>query len=290
MPIFSYLQAEPAAFISCFAILGLVVGSFLNVVIHRLPRILENDWRRQCRELLELADGPDEPLFNLIRPGSRCPHCAHPIRWYENIPVLSYLVLRGRCSACAHTISLRYPLIEIAAGTLAALCAWYFGYSWAALFATVLSWGLLTLSLIDFDTKYLPDDIILPLLWLGLAVNLAGLFAPLPSAVLGAIGGYGILWVVFQAFRLLTGKEGMGYGDFKLLAMLGAWLGWEMLPLIIVLASFSGAVVGIGMVLLSGHDRREPIPFGPYLAAAGWVALLWGTDLVKAYLNWTMTV
>lgn len=278
------------AFIFCFAVLGLVIGSFLNVVVHRLPRMMECDWRRQCRELLELSGNQEEPQYTLITPGSRCPHCAHAIRWYENIPVVSYLLLRGRCAACAHAISPRYPLVEIAAAALAALSAWHFGYGWPAVFAALLSWALLTLSLIDYDTKYLPDDITLPFLWLGLAVNLFGLFTPLSSAVLGAIAGYGILWLVFQAFRLVTGKEGMGYGDFKLLAMIGAWLGWEMLPLIIVLASCAGAIIGIGMVLFSGYDRREPLPFGPYLAVAGWIALLWGPGLVRAYLDWTLAV
>lgn len=289
MPILTYLQASPLAFIICFAILGLLVGSFLNVVILRLPRMMERDWRRQCQELLELPlDETGPSPLGLIKPRSHCPQCNHQIRWYENIPVLSYVFLGGKCAGCGKHISLRYPSIEIVAAALAAVCAWHFGYGMAAVFATLLSWALLTLAMIDFDTQFLPDDITLPFLWLGLAVNLFSLFASLQAAVLGAICGYGILWLIFQVFRLLTGKEGMGFGDFKLLGMLGAWLGWEALPVIIILASFAGAIVGISMIVLSGHDRRQPIPFGPYLAVGGWIALIWGDAIGMAYLNWAL--
>ncbi len=289
MAIFNYLQASPLALIIFFSVIGLIIGSFLNVVILRLPRMMELDWRRQCRELLELeAEAADTSSLTLASPASTCPQCGHGIRWYENIPVLSYLVLRGRCSACENPIPIRYPLVELAAGIVAGICAWQFGYGVEVIFAVILSWALLTLSVIDLDTQYLPDDITLPLLWLGLAVNLFGVFTTLPAAVLGAICGYGILWLIFQAFRLLTGKEGMGYGDFKLLGMLGAWLGWEALPLIIVLSSLVGAIVGVGLILFRGHDRRMPIPFGPYLAAAGWITLIWGSTITRAYLDWAL--
>lgn len=277
-------------FIAVMAVLGLLVGSFLNVVIHRLPLMMEQEWHTQCRQLLELpAAGSDAARLSLVHPRSRCPHCGHQIRWYENIPIVSYLFLRGACSACDATISLRYPLVELSAAILAAVAAWHFGFGLAAVTAALLSWALLTLSLIDLDTRYLPDDITLPFLWLGLGLNMFGLFASLHSAVLGAILGYGIFWLVFQVFRAVTGKEGMGFGDFKLLAMLGAWLGWQALPLIILLASFIGAAVGIGMIFLHGRDRHEPIPFGPYLAGAGWIALLWGNEINAAYLNWALT-
>ncbi|MCS3903868.1 leader peptidase (prepilin peptidase)/N-methyltransferase [Methylohalomonas lacus] len=289
MSILSYLQATPAAFIFCFALLGLVIGSFLNVVILRLPRMMERDWRCQCRELLELdADPADATPLSLASPASSCPHCQHAIRWYENIPVLSYLWLRGRCAGCRQRIALRYPVVELAAGLLAAISAWHFGFGMAALLAAILSWALLTLSVIDLDTQYLPDDITLPMLWLGLAANLFGVFTSLHAAVLGAICGYGILWLIYQAFRLLTGKEGMGYGDFKLLGMLGAWLGWDALPLIVVLASLVGAIVGVALIVFGGHDRRVPIPFGPYLAAAGWITLIAGPAISQAYLAWAL--
>lgn len=207
MSLFSYLQASPLAFTLCAALFGLLIGSFLNVVAYRLPRMMERDWRTQCRELLNLNPESAEPAFNLIQPGSRCPHCDHPVRWYQNIPVLSYLYLGGRCAACRESISIRYPIVELIAGALAAISAWHFGFGLAALFAAVLSWGLLALALIDFDTKFLPDDITLPLLWLGLGVNLFGMYTSLHAAVLGAICGYGILWLVFQAFRLLPARK-----------------------------------------------------------------------------------
>lgn len=289
MSILIQLEASSSLFIAVMAMLGLIVGSFLNVVIHRLPQMMEQEWRSQCRQLLEIPTPAGEPArLSLVYPRSRCPHCGHMIRWHENIPVISYLFLRGACSHCHEHISLRYPVVELAAALLAAIAAWHFGFGLAAVAATLLSWALLTLSLIDLDTRYLPDDITLPLLWLGLGLNLFGMFAPLHSAVIGAILGYGIFWLVFQVFRLVTGKEGMGYGDFKLLAMLGAWLGWQALPLIILLASFLGAAVGISLMVMRGRDRHEPIPFGPYLAGAGWVALIWGHDINAAYLNWAL--
>ena len=289
MSILNFLEASPLAFTICFFVLGLVVGSFLNVVILRLPRMMERDWRLQCRELLELApESVDTDTYSLISPRSHCPACKHLIRWYENIPLLSYLLLRGKCSNCNQSISIRYPTIELVAGLLAAVCAWQFGFGMTAVFATLFSWALLVLCMIDFDTQYLPDDITLPFLWLGLAVNLFGLFVSLHAAVLGAICGYGILWLIYQAFRLLTGKEGMGYGDFKLLAMIGAWLGWDSLPVVIILSSLVGAVVGIGMILFRNHDRQQPIPFGPYLATAGWITLVWGDGITNAYMSWAL--
>lgn len=289
MSILNFLEASPLALTASFFVLGLVVGSFLNVVILRLPRMMERDWRAQCRELLQLeADPADTEALSLVTPRSHCPACRHRIRWYENIPVMSYLFLGGKCSNCGKHISLRYPVIEIIAGLLAAVSAWQFGFGMTAIFATLFSWALLTLCMIDFDTQYLPDDITLPFLWLGLGVNLFGLFVPLHAAVLGAICGYGILWLIYHAFRLLTGKEGMGYGDFKLLGMIGAWLGWGSLPVVIILASLVGAVVGISLILFRDHDRQQPIPFGPYLAAAGWITLIWGPGISNAYMNWVL--
>lgn len=289
MTILGYLASSPTAFILTMGFFGLLVGSFLNVVVYRLPHIMERDWHSQCRELLELPAEPLADPFSLVRPRSRCPQCNHAIRWYENVPILSYIFLRGQCSACLANISIRYPLVEFTAATLAALAAWYFGFGITAILATLLSWSLLTLGLIDYDTRLLPDDITLPFLWLGIAVNIFGVFTPLESAVLGAILGYGVLWSVFQVFRLLTGKEGMGFGDFKLLAMLGAWLGWQQLPLIIILASFAGAIVGISLIIFGGRERSQAIPFGPYLAIAGWIALYWGELLQNIYLNWALT-
>ncbi|MEJ2481503.1 MAG: A24 family peptidase [Acidihalobacter sp.] len=268
------------------ALLGLVVGSFLNVVIHRLPRMLERRWQAECLELTG-ADAPAgaQTPYNLIVPGSSCPACGHKIRPWENIPLLSYLLLRGRCSACGVHISARYPLVELAAGVTALVAAWHYGPGWQTAAAVVFTWALLALMLIDLETQLLPDTITLPLLWLGLLVNIKGMFVPLSSAVIGAAAGYLALWTVYHAFRLLTGKEGMGYGDFKLLAALGAWFGWQLLPLTILLSSLVGAVVGLGLMALKRHEREVPIPFGPYLAAAGWIALLWGGPLTEAYLR-----
>ena len=276
------LAAEPALWAGAAGVLGLLVGSFLNVVIHRLPRMMEREWQAQCAELrgepaLEAAP------FNLMVPRSACPACGHAIAWYENIPLISYLFLRGRCAGCATAIPLRYPLVELTAGLLAAGAAWQFGFGWQAAAAGLLAWALLALAVIDLDTQYLPDDITLPLIWLGLLANLNGLFAPLGEAVVGAVAGYLSLWLVYHLFRLATGKEGMGYGDFKLLAALGAWLGWTLLPLVVLLSSLIGAVIGIALIALAGHDRARPIPFGPYLVLAGLVALFWGRPLMTLY-------
>ena len=265
-------------------LLGLCIGSFLNVVIHRLPIMMEREWQTQCAELrAEIQE--EQPALNLSKPRSRCPDCGHQITALENIPVFSYLFLRGRCSACGKGISFRYPLIELLTGALSAYAAWHFGFGWPALGALIIIWSLVALAAIDFDTQLLPDAITLPLLWAGLAFNLSATMTDLPSSVIGAMVGYLALWSVFWLFKLATGKEGMGYGDFKLLAALGAWLGWQMLPVIILLSSIVGAFVGIGLIVFARHGRNNPIPFGPYLAAAGIIALFWGPQLTRTYLG-----
>jgi leader peptidase (prepilin peptidase)/N-methyltransferase len=288
--LFQLLQSSPLAFTIMCAILGLMVGSFLNVVIHRLPKMMELGWQRQCAELQGEVPHPDgdaapHPAFNLVVPRSACPHCNHAISAWENIPIVSYLVLRGKCRNCGAGISFRYPVIEAISGILCAYAAWHFGFGWAAGGALLFVWALLSLTAIDFDTQLLPDDITLPLLWTGLLFNLFGVFTELPSAVLGAVIGYLALWSVYWLFKLTTGKEGMGYGDFKLLAALGAWLGWQMLPLIILLSSLVGAVIGITLIVALKHGRNIPIPFGPYLAGGGLIALFWGQTLTQSYLH-----
>lgn len=267
-------------------LLGLCVGSFLNVVIHRLPRMMEREWLGQCAELRgETAPAPAEPL-SLAKPRSRCPDCGHQITALENIPLLSYLlILKGKCSGCGRQISPRYPIVEAITGLLSAYVAWHFGPTTQTIGALLLLWALIALSSIDLDTQLLPDSITLPLLWLGLLFNLWNTYTDLPSAVIGAIAGYLALWSVFWLFKLATGKEGMGYGDFKLLAALGAWLGWQMLPAIILLSSVVGAVVGVTLIVVARHGRNIPIPFGPYLAAAGGIALFWGAKITNTYLG-----
>ncbi len=282
----SFLQtlADPGVFPAASGILGLLVGSFLNVVIHRLPRMMERDWQCQCAELRG-EEAPQGEAISLVTPRSRCPACGHAISALENIPIVSWLFLRGKCSACHTAISVRYPLIEAVTGLLTAFAAVHFGFGWSALGAIVLIWSLIALTFIDFDTTYLPDAITLPLLWCGLLFNLGNTYADLPSAVIGAMAGYLALWSVYWGFKLLTGKEGMGYGDFKLLAALGAWLGWQMLPLIVLLSSMVGAVVGILLIVLAKRGREVPIPFGPYLATAGLIAIFWGEQLTQHYLR-----
>ncbi len=283
------LEANPIAFTASLFFLGLLVGSFLNVVIHRLPIMMDRDWREQCALLADTASAltfAEGERYDLVTPRSRCPGCSHSISAWQNIPLLSYVLLKGRCSNCARIISIRYPSVEFLGGLMAAAVAWHFGFGWQTMFAVMLSWALLGLSVIDFDTQLLPDSITLPFLWLGLGCNLFGLYTDLQSAVIGAIAGYMSLWSVYQAFKLLTGKEGMGFGDFKLLALLGAWLGWQVLPVIIILSSLVGAVVGISLIVFLGRGRDVPIPFGPYLAAAGWIALLWGAEITQHYLIW----
>ena len=277
---------QPGILYPLTLVLGLLVGSFLNVVVYRLPRMLEHRWRSECAELLGAPPphGAGESL-NLARPSSHCPHCGHRIRPWENIPVLSYLLLRGRCSACGAAIGLRYPLTEILSGAVGLIVIWRLGPTWQGAAALLLSWALISLSLIDYDTKLLPDLITLPLLWLGLLLSLGSLFTDPISAIIGATAGYLSLWTVYQLFKLLTGKEGMGYGDFKLLALLGAWLGWQQLPQIIVLSALVGTLVGVLLIALRGRDRSIPIPFGPYLATAGWLTLLWGHDITHRYFT-----
>lgn len=285
MPLLDLLASSPLAFVLCTLILGLLVGSFLNVVIYRLPLMMIRDWKTQSREMLDLPAEPQPETFNLILPHSRCPHCSHKIRAWENIPVVSYVFLGGKCSQCKAPISKRYPLVELACGLLSAFIAWHFGFGWQAGAMLVLTWGLLAMSLIDADHQLLPDAIVLPLLWLGLIVNAFGLFTSPTDALWGAVAGYLVLWCVFWLFKLITGKEGMGYGDFKLLAMLGAWGGWQILPLTILLSSIVGAVLGLILLRLRNVETSTPIPFGPYLALAGWIALLWGDQITTSYLQ-----
>jgi leader peptidase (prepilin peptidase) / N-methyltransferase len=265
------------------AVVGLCVGSFLNVVVHRLPRMLERDWQLQCAELRGESPSSAE-RYNLAVPRSACPSCGHGITALENVPVLSWLVLRGKCSSCGTRISPRYPIVELLGGAVAAYAVWRLGPSWKALAACVFLWMLIALTFIDFDTQLLPDDLTLPLLWAGLAANLFDLFVPLKTAVIGAIAGYLSLWAVYWVFRIIRGKEGMGHGDFKLLAALGAWLGWQMLPLIILLSSVVGAAIGLALLVFKGRDHDIPLAFGPYLAIAGAIALFFGDAILKAYL------
>jgi leader peptidase (prepilin peptidase)/N-methyltransferase len=296
MDIFLVLEQMPALFYGSCIVLGLLVGSFLNVVIHRLPVMLHRGWKKDCIEFLSekfpdtlnsstSASLNSSEKYNLVVPRSACPHCGHKITALENIPVLSYLFLKGACHSCKAKISIRYPLIEILSAILATTVAWHFGFSVTTLFAALLTWSLICLTFIDYDHQYLPDQITLPFLWLGLLVNLNGMFTDIQSALLGAVAGYLVLWIVFHVFKLITKKEGMGFGDFKLLAMLGAWLGWQLLPAIILISSVIGSIVGIILIVFKLHDKSKPIPFGPYLAGAGWVALLWGNQLNQLYFD-----
>jgi leader peptidase (prepilin peptidase)/N-methyltransferase len=285
MAIFSYLSRDPVIFSLVAGLFGLVVGSFLNVVALRLPVMLRKQWHEQCREVLEIASNAPEETFNLLTPRSRCPKCGHQIGAMENIPVFSFLWLRGKCSACAARISWRYPLIEAATALLSAVVAWQLGFGWQAGAALLLTWALIPLTLIDYDEQLLPDVITLPFLWLGLLLSLGQWFSDPISAIIGAVAGYLSLWTLYHLFRLLTGKQGMGYGDFKLFALFGAWLGWQYLPQIILLSSLVGALVGISLIVFRGRDRAKPIPFGPYLAAAGWISLLWGPAINQSYLR-----
>lgn len=278
---------QPAGLIPVTFAFGLLVGSFLNVVILRLPVMLEREWRQQAREVLGEPAEPAGDRFDLISPGSHCPACGRRIRAWENIPVLSWIALRGRCRGCGATIGARYPLVELITAVLSATAAWHFGWGAELAGALLLTWSLVALSGIDVDHQLLPDTLTLPMLWFGLAFALltGGALASPVDALIGAMAGYLSLWLVFHGFRLATGKEGMGYGDFKLFALLGAWLGWQALPVIILMASLVGAVAGVAMVLMLGRDRELPIPFGPYLAAAGWLTLLWRDDLIGTYMR-----
>ncbi len=276
--------SDPPVFTALALAVGLAVGSFLNVVIHRLPKMMEREWQAQCAELRG-EPAPPRERYDLAAPRSSCPACGHRIGLLENIPVLSYLWLRGRCSACGVRISARYPVVEAVTGLLTAYCAWRFGLGWQGLGAMLFVWGMIALTFIDFDTQLLPDSITLPLLWAGLLINLRGTFTDPASAVIGATAGYLLLWSVYWAFKLLTGKEGMGFGDFKLLAAIGAWLGWKMLPLVILASSVVGVVVGVALMILARRGRDVPIPFGPYLAGAALIALFWGAPIVEGYLG-----
>jgi leader peptidase (prepilin peptidase)/N-methyltransferase len=281
---FSPLQSSPALLALAVGILGLAVGSFLNVVIHRLPLMMQAEWRADCAEF-EGREPPPAQELNLLTPRSRCPACGTPITALQNVPLASWVALGGKCAACKAPISVRYPLVELFTGIASAALAWRFGWGPALVAGLVFTWALIAASAIDIDTQLLPDRITLPLLWLGLLVNVFGLFVDLRSAVLGAVGGYLLLWSVYWGFRLLAGKEGMGFGDFTLLAALGAWTGWQTLPLVLLVSAGSGAIIGIILIWLSGKGRDARIPFGPYLAAGGLVALLWGRDAVVAYLG-----
>lgn len=287
-PLFNAFDASPTFYITFVTILGLMVGSFLNVVIHRLPKMMEREWLQSCQELQNpdgnVSEQEAAPKYNLVVPRSACPKCGHQISALENIPVLSFIFLRGKCAGCKTPISLRYPLIEAFTSLLAGVIAWKFGVSGFALAAMIFTFALIALTFIDFDTQLLPDDITLPLLWLGLLFNIGGGFTDLQSAVIGAMAGYLILWTVFWLFKIVTGKEGMGYGDFKLLAAIGAWFGWQLLPAVLLLASVVGSIIGIGLIVLAKHGREVPIPFGPYLALGGIAALFWGPQLSRLYL------
>ena len=283
-----FFHQSPTAFNIFIVILSLIIGSFLNVVIYRLPKMMHNNWYLECREFLadEVKDIPPIKIteLSLSKPDSTCPKCQHKIRFYENIPVISWLFLKGKCSKCKNSISIRYPLVEATTALLSLVIANQYGVSVETLLLLILTWGLVCLTLIDFDHMLLPDQIVMPLLWLGLLVNITGTFVPLSDAVIGAAVGYMSLFSVFWLFKLLTGKEGMGYGDFKLFALFGAWLGWQLLPILILMASVVGAIVGISLMLFKNHTREQAIPFGPYLAIAGWITLLWGDGIWSWYI------
>lgn len=284
MEFLEVLQRSPAALMVAVGLLGLCVGSMLNVVIHRLPKMMEAGWRAECAAL-EGREAPPSPTYNLFTPRSACPKCGTPIKPIHNVPVIGWLALRGKCAHCNAPISPRYPLVELLGGALAALLAWRFGYSTQLAFALVFGWAMIALAIIDFDTQLLPDDITLPMLWLGLIANIFGTFTDLRSAVLGAAAGYLLLWCVYWAFRLLMKKEGMGFGDFKLLAAIGAWTGWQVIPVAIMVSAGLGAVVGSLFLWISRRGADTRIPFGPYLALAGIVALAWGRELVVLWLG-----
>jgi leader peptidase (prepilin peptidase) / N-methyltransferase len=291
MTMLEVFRVQPELFVVLATVVGLLVGSFLNVVIHRCPKMMEREWAEQCADLAhpegaaQASPAKPQATYNLIVPRSACPKCGHKISALENIPVVSYLFLRGKCRGCGTPIGARYPAVELLTGVVTGFLAWKFGFGAAAVGAIVFAWGLIALAFIDFDTTYLPDKITLPLLWLGLLLNTAEVFTDLKSAVLGAVFGYLALWSVYWLFKLLTKKEGMGYGDFKLLAAIGAWAGWKMLLPTILISSVVGAVVGIGLMIAARLGRNVPMPFGPYLAMAGFIALVWGPQLVEAYLQ-----
>ena len=288
------INIDPLFFILSVSLLGLMIGSFLNVVIHRLPTMMDSEWRSQCYSFLEIDEATSKQKvehYTLSQPPSHCPKCNHPISALENIPLISFILQRGKCRHCGEPISWRYPTIELITALLSGVNAYHFGQTLESLFAQLLTWGLIALTVIDLDHQLLPDSITLPFLWIGLLIstlNNHGLFVDMHSSIIGAAIGYLSLWSIYWIFKLLTGKEGMGYGDFKLLALFGAWLGWQSLPLILILSAGVGAVVGISLILFKSHQRETPIPFGPYLASAGWIAMLWGDQITAAYLNWAL--
>jgi leader peptidase (prepilin peptidase)/N-methyltransferase len=279
------LATLPFLYYPSVLILGLLVGSFLNVVILRTPKMMEQEFRQECCEFLEVKNAEPKAALSLSHPGSTCPHCHTPIKPWHNIPVISYLLLKGRCAYCGASIGIRYPIIEFTTGLLSVMLVAVMGFTVPALVSLLLLWVLIALTMIDIDTQLLPDSLTLPLLWLGLIANSSGLYTDLSSAFWGAVAGYLSLWSVYWLFKLVTGKEGMGYGDFKLLAALGAWMGWQALPLIILLSSLVGAVIGLAGILILGRDKNIPIPFGPYLAIAGWIAFLWGDTITNLYFS-----
>ena len=311
MTLIDLFASSPALFIGSVFVLSLLIGSFLNVVIHRVPIMLNREWQTQAKEILTSSNSDSEPTaydrkevprdslqptafpkYNLIVPRSACPHCGTLITAAQNIPVISYVFLGGKCAKCKAPISIRYPIVELTTAVLSATVAWRFGFQWYTAAALLLTWTLIALTFIDFDTQLLPDNITLPLVWIGLLLSLwhsadGSLPVDPSTSIVGGIAGYMSLWSVYWLFKLVTGKEGMGYGDFKLFAAFGTWLGWQMLPLIILLSAFTGAVVGITLIVARGSDRNTPIPFGPYLAAAGWIALMWGENLVETYLRFS---
>lgn len=283
MPLVPFYQ-QPLLLVPAAVVIGLIVGSFLNVVIHRLPKMLERQWRAECADLAGTPLASAE-RYDLIAPRSACPKCGNMIAAVHNVPLVSYLFLRGKCARCREPISPRYPVVEAVSGALAGYIAWRYGLSYALIGALIFTWAMIALTFIDLDTFYLPDSITLPLLWAGLLFNTGATFTDLRAAVIGAAAGYLALWSVFWVFKIATGKEGMGYGDFKLLAAIGAWLGWKMLPLVILLSSVVGAVIGIALIVFAKHGREKPIPFGPYLAIAGMIALFWGEQINRRYLD-----
>ena len=296
---FQLMSDSPTFFMGFVFIVSLMVGSFLNVVIYRLPIMMERSWNTEIAEYTAsqnqatpkadiLADTLAEPAFNLLKPDSRCPKCQHKIRAWENIPLMSWLLLRGKCSQCKHPISVRYPLVELTTGLLSTWVAWHFGFGLAGFAAVVATWLLIAMTFIDLDTMLLPDQLTLLLLWLGLLLSIGSPFVSSQDALIGAAVGYLSLWSLYWVFKLITGKEGMGYGDFKLLAAVGAWVGWQHLPVVIMLSSFVGAVVGVTLLTMQGKDKSQPIPFGPYLAAAGWLTLLYGDWIVTQYWQWML--
>jgi len=291
--VISLFELSPLSFYLVVALFSLVIGSFLNVVIYRLPKMLEQGWYQECREFLsdelktqkKITLTEEQQVLTLSKPNSSCPHCQHKIRFYENIPVVSWLFLRGKCSKCKHKISIRYPLVELTTAILSVGVAYFYGVTSTTLFVLPLTWALVCLTMIDYDHMLLPDQITLPFLWLGLLININGIIVPLEQAVIGAAIGYMSLYSVCWLFKLLTGKDGMGHGDFKLVGLFGAWMGWQLLPLLILMASAVGAIIGVALMIFKNHQREQAIPFGPYLAISGWLTLLWGEGIWRWYLN-----